>query len=65
MTVRQSSVSGEGSAAPEKFSNSGRVGGRRPACGALPAKAEQSRTLVHPATGCGGRKRLAPAVDAA
>src|SRR5580698_6045181 len=56
-TVRQFSVSGDGSAAPEKFSSSGRVGGRRPACGALPENSEQSRTPDQAAAGWGGKNR--------
>ena len=34
--VRQSSVSGEVSGAPEKSAKSGRLGGRKPCCGAWP-----------------------------
>ncbi len=55
LTVRQSSVSGERSGAPEKFSSSGRVGGRKPACGARPVNAVQSRTPAHGA-GAPGRQ---------
>ncbi len=62
-SVRQSSPTGRLSRTPQMSASSGRRV-PAPACGERPAHAIASRTPVHDAGLPGGRKRLAPAVEA-
>src|SRR5262249_14665758 len=62
--LRQSSLSGTVSRAPDRLASSGRCLRLEGACGACPAQVTASRTPGQGAGGRGGRKRVRPPVGA-